>query len=147
MGNTVNIGENKSQKIIFVIRYFHPYIGGLEKQTLRLAQALIKRGMSVEVVTSRFFSDWQKQEMINGVSVIASDLPGVRQPVCMTGQGKVIPAGDSRALAESICDIVSRNIARSGEIHQYAAKLHNPDHIATQYEALFRLLIQEKDSA
>jgi glycosyltransferase involved in cell wall biosynthesis len=69
MGNTGNNGEKKSQKIIFVIRYFHPYIGGLEKQTLRLAQALIQRGMCVEVVTSRFFSDWQKQEMINGVSV------------------------------------------------------------------------------
>jgi len=89
----------------------------------------------------------QIEAMINGVSVVASDLPGVRQPVCMTGQGKVIPAGDSRALAESICDIVSRNAAESGEIHQCAAQLHDPDYIAAQYEALFMLLIQRKDSA
>jgi len=63
-------------KIIFVIRYFHPFIGGLEKKALNLANQLIQRGISVEVVTSRFRRNWPAHELIKGVPV--SRLPSPR---------------------------------------------------------------------
>jgi glycosyltransferase involved in cell wall biosynthesis len=44
----------------------------------------------------------QVEAMLNGTPVIASDLPGVRQPVRMTGMGEIIPIGDSAALAASV---------------------------------------------
>jgi len=56
-------------KIIFVIRYFHPFIGGLEKKVLTLASQLIQRGVSVEVVTSRLHRSCRAHELINGVPV------------------------------------------------------------------------------
>jgi hypothetical protein len=34
-------GAEEKPTIVFVIRYFHPFIGGLEKKTLNLASALI----------------------------------------------------------------------------------------------------------
>ena len=37
-------GTQEKPTIVFVIRYFHPFIGGLEKKTLNLASALIERG-------------------------------------------------------------------------------------------------------
>ena len=48
----------------------------------------------------------QIEAMMNGVPSIASNLPGVRQPVKIHSMGKIIPIGDSEALAKS----VSRNI-------------------------------------
>jgi glycosyltransferase involved in cell wall biosynthesis len=40
--------------------------------------------------------------MMHGVPVVASDLPGVRQPVLMTGLGQVVPVGDAKALADAV---------------------------------------------
>jgi glycosyltransferase involved in cell wall biosynthesis len=65
-------------KIIFVIRYFHPFIGGLEKKVLTLASQLIQRGISVEVVTSRFRRDWLAYELIKGVPVCRLPSPRIK---------------------------------------------------------------------
>ena len=42
----------------------------------------------------------QIEAMMNGVPVISSNLPGVRQPVLRHKMGRVIPIGDSKALAQ-----------------------------------------------
>ena len=48
----------------------------------------------------------QIEAMRNGVPVAACNLPGVRQPVTMTGMGEVTPIGDHEALAEAIIKIL-----------------------------------------
>ena len=48
----------------------------------------------------------QIEAMMNGVACVASNLPGVRQPIQTTGMGIVAPIGDSNALAESIITIL-----------------------------------------
>ncbi len=48
----------------------------------------------------------QVEAMLSGTPVIVSDLPGVRQPVRMTGMGEIIPIGDSSALAASVTRIL-----------------------------------------
>jgi glycosyltransferase involved in cell wall biosynthesis len=84
----------------------------------------------------------QIESMINGTPVIASDLPGIRQPVLMSGQGRLIPVGDSDALADVICDVAAapHKYRRRGE---NMADLHHPDFIAMQYESLFICLVQK----
>lgn len=49
----------------------------------------------------------QVEAMYMGVPVIASNLPGVRVPVQKTHMGLVVDPGDSRALAEAICSVVT----------------------------------------
>jgi glycosyltransferase involved in cell wall biosynthesis len=49
----------------------------------------------------------QIEAMQNGVPVAACNLPGVRQPVLMTGMGEVTEVGDADALAEAIVCILS----------------------------------------
>ena len=46
----------------------------------------------------------QVEAMYGGVPVIASDTPGVRVPVSVTGMGKLVPPRDSAALAEAIVE-------------------------------------------
>jgi glycosyltransferase involved in cell wall biosynthesis len=50
----------------------------------------------------------QIEAMRNGVPVAACNLPGVRQPVTMTGMGEVTEVGDADALAEALIRILSK---------------------------------------
>jgi glycosyltransferase involved in cell wall biosynthesis len=54
------------------------------------------------VNSTESFGMVQVEAMYSGVPVIASDIPGVRVPVGVTGMGKVVPPRDSAALAEAI---------------------------------------------
>ncbi len=70
--------HEQHSKVIFVIRYFYPFIGGLEKKALNLASALEKKGVRVEIVTSRFFRRWPQQETIKGVSIYRLPSPRIK---------------------------------------------------------------------
>lgn len=48
----------------------------------------------------------QIEAMLRGVPVVASDLPGMRAPVAETGMGRLFPAGDARALADALADVL-----------------------------------------
>jgi len=77
----------------------------------------------------------QIEAMMNGIPVIASDLPGVRQPVLIHKFGKIFPVGDSNALTRAIIDLLEYPI--KGKIDSLALKKHySPDSIAADYENL-----------
>lgn len=83
----------------------------------------------------------QVEAMSCGVPVVASNLPGVRQPVKMTGMGRITPVGDSVALAENIIQILNSPQNYRGD--PAAVRLRfSPDTIAAEYEALFERLTQ-----
>jgi hypothetical protein len=74
---------------------------------------------------------------------VASDLPGVRQPVRMTGMGEIIPIGDSRALAASVTRILEdkkRYVRPRAEIE----RMFGLDETVRRYEALFEREIGRK---
>ncbi|HMF09965.1 MAG TPA: glycosyltransferase family 4 protein [Thermoanaerobaculia bacterium] len=49
----------------------------------------------------------QVEAMLAGLPVVASDLPGVRQPVRLTGMGEAAPPRDAAALARAILKVLS----------------------------------------
>lgn len=82
----------------------------------------------------------QIEAMRNGVPVVASNLPGVRQSVTMTGMGEVTPIGDHLALAEA----VNRILADKGAYVQDAdliAQSFSPEQTAREYVRLFEGLL------
>ena len=85
------------------------------------------RQLSVLVVPSlnstESFGLVQIEAMLQGVPVVASDLPGVRQPVRMTGCGRVVPVGDAAALAEAI----------TGQLEHPARPCQSPVELARQF--------------
>jgi glycosyltransferase involved in cell wall biosynthesis len=88
----------------------------------------------------------QIESMINGVPVVASNLPGVRQPVAMTGMGEIVEVGDHIALADAIIRALEK-----GKIYQaippILAESFDPKQTASQYIHLFsRLLEGQKDA-
>ena len=122
------------------------FLGNLSQQQL----AALYPNLDVLVVASlnstESFGLVQVEAMMNGVPCAASALPGVRRPVQMHGMGKVVPVGDSSALAQALLEIIS------GE-HKYSCdtaeirRLYDPESVAVEYEKLFeKLLVQGQGS-
>ncbi len=82
----------------------------------------------------------QVEAMLCGTPSIASDLPGVRQPVLQAGMGEVVPIGDSEGLAKAILCVV-RNHADYVRPREKIAERWNTEHTAAEYEALFERLL------
>ncbi len=59
----------RTPRVLMVVRLFHPWIGGTERQAHTLAAALIDRGVDVQVVTGRWFRGTPRDEVLDGVPV------------------------------------------------------------------------------
>ena len=81
----------------------------------------------------------QIEAMMNGVPVVASNLPGVRQPVTMTGMGEVTPIGDHAALAAALIRVLDDRAAYLREPELIRASF-SPDTTAATYLELYRRL-------
>jgi glycosyltransferase involved in cell wall biosynthesis len=79
----------------------------------------------------------QIESMICGTPVVATDLPGLRVPVQLTGMGKIVPARDSNSLAKALVEILddgNRYRDRGAEV----ASLFSPQAAAARYDEIFR---------
>ena len=88
----------------------------------------------------------QVEAMLCGTPSIASDLPGVRQPVLQTGMGEVVPVGDSEALAKAILRIASMSEHDQQTYIRPQEKIvarFSTERTAAGYEALFGRLLRE----
>ncbi len=82
----------------------------------------------------------QIEAMMNGVPVAACALPGVRQPVTMTGMGEVTAVGDAPALAQTVIRILDnkQNYQRNPQL---IADSFSPAQTAVEYVNLFTTLM------
>lgn len=85
----------------------------------------------------------QIEAMIHNVPCVASALPGVRRPVQMHQMGKVIPIGDSEALAQALLDIFAEKEKYRCDVAELK-RLYDPDTIAQEYEQLFEALRRKR---
>lgn len=86
----------------------------------------------------------QVEAMLCGTPVVATDLPGVRQPVRMTGMGEIVPPANSAALAEAIARVLrerARYVRPRAEIEQR----FDLEATVTAYEALFQAELRAKE--
>lgn len=79
----------------------------------------------------------QVEAMLCGTPVIATDLPGVREPVQRTGMGRIVPAGDVDALAAAILDVVAHHERYVRPAHEIRRR-YSLDATVDAYEALYR---------
>ncbi|MCX8045198.1 MAG: glycosyltransferase family 4 protein [Desulfobacterota bacterium] len=72
------MGNQSPCSVLFVIRYFYPFIGGLEVNTLRLAQALVDCNVPVTVVTARWDGISPRKDQIHNVPIIRLPSPRIK---------------------------------------------------------------------
>ncbi|HKJ27301.1 MAG TPA: glycosyltransferase family 4 protein [Anaerolineales bacterium] len=82
----------------------------------------------------------QVEAMTCGTPAVASDMPGVRQPVLQTGMGKLFALKDSASLAESLLEVLASPTAFQGDIPEITRQ-YAPDSTAQQYEDIFESLV------
>lgn len=78
----------------------------------------------------------QVEAMTCGAPVVATDLPGIRQPVAMTGMGLIVPPQDSAALATAINTILDDPQRFRGDAAAVAERFSSQT-VATQYAMLY----------
>ncbi len=84
----------------------------------------------------------QIEAMISGTPSIASNLPGVRQPVKIHEMGKVVEIGDSEGLAEALLEVLGNRTAYIRD-PQPIRQRYLPDTVAEEYEKLFAEIQRE----
>jgi len=90
------------------------------------------------VNSTESFGMVQVEALTCGTPVVASDLPGVRQPVRETGWGVIIPPRDSDALADAILNILKDGIPINKD-KVAAMKVHySPEAVAGEYINLYQ---------
>jgi glycosyltransferase involved in cell wall biosynthesis len=90
--------------------------------------------------TTEAFGMVQAEAMLHGTPVIATNLPGVRMPVQLTGCGTIVPPANPKAIAGAIKSIINAQFNRS-EVIKKARKKFNPDPV---YESIESLLLSNK---
>jgi glycosyltransferase involved in cell wall biosynthesis len=85
----------------------------------------------------------QVESMANGTPVVASNIPGVREPVRITGMGQTVPPGDALALAKRINEVLDYPERYQGNVEAVKEQFA-PQHIAAEYEILFQELRRSK---
>lgn len=79
----------------------------------------------------------QVESMLCGTPVVASNLPGVRDAIRRTGMGRVVPIGDSEALASAIVEVL-RDRAAFVRPHAQLVRRYSTTLTCRHYERLVR---------
>lgn len=78
----------------------------------------------------------QAEAMLCGTPVVASDLPGVREPIRWTGMGEVVPVGNAPALADAVSRVLTDRDRYYRPRNEVALRF-GLDPCLDRYEALF----------
>jgi glycosyltransferase involved in cell wall biosynthesis len=120
-GNAV-IGETIWETLQPLIKKYEPYLTFLG--TLNAAQmadffAVCDVITVASINNTESFGLVQVEAFMCGTPVVATNLPGVRQPVTMTGMGEIVPIADAEGLARGVIRVLrepTKYIKPRGEI-------------------------------
>jgi glycosyltransferase involved in cell wall biosynthesis len=119
------------------------FLGILSQQQLAAFYPNMDVLVSPSLNSTEAFGLVQVEAMMNNVPCVASALPGVRRPVQMHAMGKVVPIGDSSALAEALLEIFGKKEKYHCDTAELAYQ-YDPDTVAVEYEKLFEMLLNKK---
>jgi glycosyltransferase involved in cell wall biosynthesis len=147
MGQYQNVmGEEQyARKLAPLIAALGPhwtFLGNLSAQELSAFFQTCELTVLPSLNSTESFGIVQVEAMTCGTPVVASDLPGVRQPVRMTGMGLVVPPADAPSLAQAIVEILDHPDRYQGDAHAVAQRFSS-QRIAEEYEVIFKDLVKE----
>lgn len=122
------------------------FLGTLSLQEMAAFYANIDLIVVPSTNSTETFGFVQIEAMMNGKPSVASNLPGVRQPVIISGMGRVTPVGDPDSLAENILAVLKESKKYSGDPEKLRRDF-SPDTNAQKHEAIFRLIEQDLHSS
>jgi L-malate glycosyltransferase len=64
-----DVAPGDGVRVVMVVRLFHPWIGGMERQAHKLSRALRATGAEVEILTGRWFRGTPHREVVDDIVV------------------------------------------------------------------------------
>ena len=83
------------------------FLGVLQPEEMPAFYSAVDVLVVSSVNSTESFGLVQVEAMFSGTPVVATDLPGVRQPVMTTGMGVVVPARDAAAIADAVTEVLT----------------------------------------
>jgi glycosyltransferase involved in cell wall biosynthesis len=118
------------------------FLGELNPLEMRKFYANIDVVVLPSLNATEAFGLVQIEAMINGSPSIASNLPGVRQPVKRHQMGDIFPIGDSEGLANSLIRVLTNPEQYIKPIEPILEE-YLPESVAIKYEQLFEQISKE----
>jgi glycosyltransferase involved in cell wall biosynthesis len=103
------IGETIWYDLQPLIKQYEPYLtflGSLNPNQMADFFALCDVVTVASINNTESFGLVQVEAFMCGTPVVATNLPGVRQPVTMTGMGEIVPVADAPKLAAGIVNVL-----------------------------------------
>ena len=133
------IGETIWQDLQPLIRQYQShlaFLGTLSPTQMADFFALCDVVTVASINNTESFGLVQVEAFMCGTPVVATDLPGVRQPVRMTGMGEIVPVADAEGLARGVLKVLrapDHYIRPRAEI----MRLFDLERTVSEYEGLF----------
>lgn len=118
------------------------FLGELNPESMAAFYQSINLHVLPSLNSTEAFGLVQIEAMLNGVACVASNLPGVRQPVFRHHMGAIAEIGDAESLAEAIIKTLAEKSNMIPDI-QDIKREYDPDRIASEYEKLFAEIAEE----
>lgn len=119
------------------------FAGTLKGRELAAFYSAIDVLLMTSINSTESFGLVQVEAMLCGTPVVSTNLPGVRQPVTMTGMGEIAAIGDSVSLAAGIQEVLTKPDAYIRP-REEISKIFDLDRTIADYESLYRDLIAQK---
>lgn len=122
------------------------FLGTLGPEELPAFYGSLDALLMTSINSTESFGLVQVEAMLCGTPVVATNLPGVRQPVRITGMGEIIDIGSSYSLAKGILKVLENRQAYVRPREEIAAH-YDIDVTVTAYESLFERLAAPRNAA
>ncbi len=133
------LGETAWDELQPLIKQYEPYLtflGALNPEQMADFFAACDVITVASINNTESFGLVQVEAFMCGTPVVATDLPGVRQPVTMTGMGEIVSVADAQGLAEGILRVL-RNPAQYKKPRAVIADIFSMVRTVEDYERLF----------
>jgi glycosyltransferase involved in cell wall biosynthesis len=133
------IGETiwyELQPLVKQYQNYLTFLGSLNPNQMADFFALCDVVTVASINNTESFGLVQVESFMCGTPVVATNLPGVRQPVTMTGMGEIVPVADAEGLAAGIVRVLKQPGAYV-KPRDEIIRMFDMTHTVDEYEKLF----------
>lgn len=139
-GNMSAVGESgykrKINNLLKILRAKVKFVGEIDPENMIEFYRQIDLLVLPSVNRTEAFGMVQVEAILAGIPVIASDLPGVRVPIKLTGNGELVAVGNPKTLMQTIIKVMQNRLSPRS-ISEKTVEVFSQDKTFNDYSNIF----------